>query len=62
MLDNYCAGGKPRKGRPVLAYFDNPPSFQTWKEVGDYCQWVAREIDKTAIIAWKSDPEAADES
>ena len=49
LLDGYCAGGKPRKGRPVLAYFDNPPSFRTWNEVGEYCQEVARKLDPGTI-------------
>jgi hypothetical protein len=33
-----------------------------WKEVGNYCQDVTGRIDNAAILAWKTDPEAADES
>ena len=25
LVGDYCAHGRPKKGRPVLAYFDNPP-------------------------------------
>eukprot|EP01049_Picozoa_sp_SAG25_P014448 SAG25_NODE_2559_length_1534_cov_1.151220_2_plen_144_part_01 len=38
LLEQYCTGGRPKKGASVLGYFDNPPSFRTWDEVGDYCQ------------------------
>ena len=33
-----------------------------WKEVGAYCQDVTARMDNTAILAWKNDPEASDES
>ena len=33
----------------MLAYFDNPPSFRTWNEVGEYCQEVARKLDPGTI-------------
>ena len=30
LVGDYCAHGRPKKGRPVLAYFDNPPRCDTW--------------------------------
>ena len=59
-LYHFCGEGKPRKGKPVLAYFDNPPSFNTWNEIGRYCEDVSRHIDQPAVRAWKSDPDSAD--
>eukprot|EP01048_Picozoa_sp_COSAG05_P010999 COSAG05_NODE_1008_length_6213_cov_13.207720_6_plen_118_part_00 len=42
------------------AFFDNPPSFNTWDEIGRYCELVTRQISRPDVAAWKADPQAGD--